>query len=46
MAQGKIEERVGHLTNDSKLETEGIDEKIVGRVRRRVGQVEKVIEKA
>jgi uncharacterized protein YjbJ (UPF0337 family) len=43
--KGKIEEKVGHLTNDSDLEAEGIGEKIGGKVRRKIGQLEKVIEK-
>ena len=43
--KGKIKEEIGHLTSDSKLEAEGLGEKIAGKVRRRVGQVEKIIEK-
>jgi uncharacterized protein YjbJ (UPF0337 family) len=43
--KGKIKEKVGHLTNDSDLEAEGIGEKIGGKVRKKIGQLEKVIEK-
>ena len=43
--KGKIKEKVGHLTNDSDLEAEGIGEKIAGKVRKKIGQLEKVIEK-
>jgi len=42
--QGRIEEKRGHLTNDSDLEAEGIGEKIAGKVRKRIGQLEKEIE--
>jgi uncharacterized protein YjbJ (UPF0337 family) len=44
--KGKIKEKVGHLTNDSDLEAEGIGEKIGGKVRKKIGQLEKVIEKS
>jgi uncharacterized protein YjbJ (UPF0337 family) len=43
--KGKIKEKVGHLTNNSDLEAEGIGEKIGGKVRKKIGQLEKVIEK-
>ena len=43
--KGTIKERVGQLTNDPDLEGEGIAEKITGKVQRKIGQVEKVIEK-
>jgi uncharacterized protein YjbJ (UPF0337 family) len=43
--KGKIKEKVGHLTNDADLEAEGIGEKIAGKVRKKIGQLEKVIEK-
>lgn len=42
--KGKIKEKVGHLTNDPDLEAEGIGEKIAGKVRKKIGQLEKVIE--
>jgi uncharacterized protein YjbJ (UPF0337 family) len=43
--KGKIKEKVGQLTNDPDLEAEGIGEKIAGTVRKKIGQVEKVVEK-
>jgi uncharacterized protein YjbJ (UPF0337 family) len=36
---------VGKLTNDPDLEGEGIAEKIGGKVQKKIGQVETVIEK-
>jgi uncharacterized protein YjbJ (UPF0337 family) len=42
--QGRIEEKRGHLTNDSDLEAEGIGEKIAGKVRKKIDQLEKGIE--
>jgi uncharacterized protein YjbJ (UPF0337 family) len=43
--KGTIKEKVGELTNDPDLEGEGIAEKIGGKIQKKVGQVEKVIEK-
>jgi uncharacterized protein YjbJ (UPF0337 family) len=43
--KGIIKEKVGELTNDPDLEGEGIAEKIGGKIQKKVGQVEKVIEK-
>jgi uncharacterized protein YjbJ (UPF0337 family) len=43
--KGKIKEKLGHLTNDSDLEAEGIGENIGGKIRKKIGQVEKVLEK-
>jgi uncharacterized protein YjbJ (UPF0337 family) len=43
--KGKIKETVGHLTNDSDLEAEGVGEKIAGKIQKKIGQIEKVIEK-
>jgi uncharacterized protein YjbJ (UPF0337 family) len=43
--KGKIKEKVGHLTNDSDLEAEGIGEKIGGKIRKKIGQLERVVEK-
>jgi uncharacterized protein YjbJ (UPF0337 family) len=45
VVKGRIKEEVGHLTNDSGWEAEGIGEKIAGKVQRKIGQVEKAIEK-
>lgn len=43
--KGKLKEKVGQLTNDPDLETEGTTEKIAGIVQKKIGQVEKVFEK-
>jgi uncharacterized protein YjbJ (UPF0337 family) len=43
--KGTIKEKVGQLTNDHDLEGEGISEKIAGKVEKKIGQVEKVVEK-
>jgi len=43
--KGTIKEKVGKFTNDSDLETDGIGEKIAGKVQNKIGQVQKVIEK-
>jgi uncharacterized protein YjbJ (UPF0337 family) len=42
--KGTIKEKIGQLTNDADLEGEGIGEKISGKVQKKIGQVEKVIE--
>ena len=43
--KGTIKEKVGKFTDDSDLETDGIGEKIAGKVQNKIGQVQKVIEK-
>jgi uncharacterized protein YjbJ (UPF0337 family) len=43
--KGTIKEKVGELTNDPDLEGEGIGEKMGGKVQKKIGQVEKAIEK-
>jgi len=43
--KGKIKETVGRVTNDPNLEGEGIGEQIGGKVQKKIGQVQKVIEK-
>jgi uncharacterized protein YjbJ (UPF0337 family) len=43
--KGKIKEKVGRLTNNPNLEGKGIGEKIAGKVQKKLGQVEKVVEK-
>jgi uncharacterized protein YjbJ (UPF0337 family) len=43
--KGMIKQKVGQLTNDTDLEGEGIGEKIAGKVQKKIGQLEKVIEK-
>jgi uncharacterized protein YjbJ (UPF0337 family) len=44
-AKGKTKEKVGQLTNDTDLQAEGIGEKIAGKIQKKIGQVEKVVEK-
>jgi len=43
--KGTIREKVGQLTNAPDLEGEGLAEKISGKIQKKIGQVEKVIEK-
>ena len=43
--KGKIKEQVGRVTNNPRLEGEGIGENLTGKVQKKIGQVEKVIEK-
>ncbi len=43
--KGKIKEAAGKLTNNPKLQNEGADEKLSGKIQKKVGQVEKVFEK-
>jgi uncharacterized protein YjbJ (UPF0337 family) len=43
--KGKIKEKIGRLTNDPDLEGAGIGEKIGGKVRKKISQLEKAVEK-
>ena len=43
--KGKVKETVGRATNNPDLEAEGLGEKIGGKVRKKIGQVEKVLGK-
>jgi uncharacterized protein YjbJ (UPF0337 family) len=43
--KGKIKEKVGHVMNNPRLEGEGVGENLAGKVQKKIGQVEKVIEK-
>jgi uncharacterized protein YjbJ (UPF0337 family) len=43
--KGTIKQKVGRLTNDPELEGSGIGEKLAGKVQKKIGQVQKVIEK-
>ena len=43
--KGKIKEKVGQLTNDPDLEGAGIGEKIAGKLQKKIGQVQEVVEK-
>jgi uncharacterized protein YjbJ (UPF0337 family) len=44
-AKGAIKEKLGHATNNPDLEAEGQGEKLGGKVQKKVGDIEKVIEK-
>jgi len=43
--RGKAKEVIGKLSDNPKLEGEGLGEKIAGTIQKKVGQVEKVLEK-
>ena len=43
--KGAIKEAAGKLTDNPKLEGEGIGEKIAGKIMGKIGQIEKVLEK-
>ena len=43
--KGKVKEIVGKLGDNPKLEAEGTNEKITGKVQGKIGQIEKVLGK-
>jgi uncharacterized protein YjbJ (UPF0337 family) len=43
--KGSLKEKAGQVRNDPKLEAEGQDEKLAGKIQKKIGQVEKVFEK-
>ena len=43
--KGKAKEKAGQVTNSPKLAAEGRNEKLAGKIQKKVGQVEKVFEK-
>ncbi len=43
--KGTVKEKAGKATNDLDLEAEGKGEKVAGKVQKKVGDMEKVIEK-
>ena len=43
--KGKVKEVAGKLGDNPKLEGEGAGEKIAGKIQKKIGQVEKVLEK-
>jgi len=43
--KGDIKEKAGQITNDPKLEAKGQDEKLGGKIQKKIGEIEKVIEK-
>jgi uncharacterized protein YjbJ (UPF0337 family) len=44
-AKGAIKSKAGRLTNDPDLEADGIVENVTGKIQKKIGQVEKVVEK-
>ena len=42
---GAVKEKIGHATNNPKLEDQGTAQKMGGKIQKKVGQVEKVVEK-
>ena len=43
--KGAVKEKVGHALNKPDLESEGNSEKVAGKIQKKVGDIEKVIEK-
>ena len=43
--KGKAKEKAGQVTNDPNLMAEGQDEKMGGKIQKKVGQVKRVFEK-
>jgi uncharacterized protein YjbJ (UPF0337 family) len=43
--KGAVKEKLGRATKNPKLQDEGTDEKIGGKIQKKVGDIEKVIEK-
>jgi uncharacterized protein YjbJ (UPF0337 family) len=43
--KGKVKEVAGKVSDNPKLEAEGIGEKIAGKVQKKIGQVKKAVEK-
>jgi uncharacterized protein YjbJ (UPF0337 family) len=44
-AKGSMKEKVGRATGNPDLEAEGQDEKVAGKIQKKVGDIEKVFEK-
>ena len=43
--KGDVKEKAGQVTNNPNLAAEGQDEKLGGKIQKKIGQVEKVFEK-
>jgi uncharacterized protein YjbJ (UPF0337 family) len=43
--KGKIKEQIGKIKNDPNMMGEGQDEKLGGKIQKKIGQIEKVFEK-
>jgi uncharacterized protein YjbJ (UPF0337 family) len=44
-AKGTVKQKIGHAINNPDLEAEGQDEKVGGKIQKKVGDIEKVFEK-
>jgi uncharacterized protein YjbJ (UPF0337 family) len=44
--KGKLKQKVGQLTNDPALEAKGLGEKISGKIQKKFGDLERIVEKA
>lgn len=44
-AKGKFKEKVGQMTNDPETETEGLIEKVAGKIQKKIGQAQKAVKK-
>ena len=44
--KGKIKQKAGQLTDDRRLEAEGVVENIGGKIQKKIGQVQKAVKKA
>ena len=42
--KGAVKEKAGQVTNNPNLAAEGQDEKLAGKVQKKIGQIEKVFE--
>jgi uncharacterized protein YjbJ (UPF0337 family) len=42
--KGAVKEKVGHATKNPRLQDEGTDEKVGGKIQKKVGDIEKVFE--
>jgi uncharacterized protein YjbJ (UPF0337 family) len=43
--KGNVKQRVGGVTNNPRLQAEGLGEKLAGKLQKAMGKVEKVVEK-
>jgi uncharacterized protein YjbJ (UPF0337 family) len=43
--KGTVKEKIGHATNNPDLEDEGSAEKVGGKIQKKVGDIEKVLQK-
>jgi uncharacterized protein YjbJ (UPF0337 family) len=43
--KGKIKEKAGELANDPDLEGKGISERVAGNVQKKLGQLQRIVEK-